>query len=155
MAAEAQIEVSFSEWYSDADEQTAPWCVDNGTAITVMRTRDIYKKVDSGELSVDTKVWRDGRSVWLPISECYELTVAPTSPIDVPMQSGVRRVPPPPMVFCDDFLLPPPAQVRTAWVLLASLVCGLVLGLMVFLPYEPVVEPLRPALATAIYRAVW
>ncbi len=128
--AEAQVEVCYSD---EGDDESAPWCVDDGSAILVLRTREIFERVGDGRLPLDTKVWRDGRACWLPICECYELTVAPP---DEPEPSGVRRIAPP--VFRDE--APRPAELwrRGALVLAASLLCGVVLGLLaLWPPYEP------------------
>ncbi len=83
--------VSVGEWLDD--EQSAPWCVDTGVAIQVMTTRSVYDAVEDGALSPDTKVWRDGRACWLPIAECYELTVEPPKKEHTPV-SRIRRVRP-------------------------------------------------------------
>lgn len=82
--------ISIQDWFDD--EETGPWCVDNGSGISVMRTRAIYDAVSCGELSPDMKVWRDGRACWLPIAECYELTVKPPPERHPTPVSGVRRV---------------------------------------------------------------
>jgi hypothetical protein len=156
--AEAQVEVEFGDWYQDdvpSDDDTAPWCVDDGSGIVVMRTREIYQKVGAGALGLDTKVWRDGRACWLPICECYELTVAPDDE-EVPEESGMRRVarhdsmPEPPRVAPPASLRRPerfgPHQLprraaaadpaRPLLMLLAALLSGILLGLMVYLPFE-------------------
>ena len=65
------------------DEDSGPWCVDDGVSIHVMKSRDIYDAVERGDLTPETKVWRDGRACWLAIAECHELTVEP---------SGIRRI---------------------------------------------------------------
>jgi hypothetical protein len=138
--AEAQVEVSFSEWYEDDDDETGPWCVDLGSGIQVMRTREIFHRVDHGLLPLETKVWRDGRACWLPIAECYELTVEPALPegVDVPEQSGLRRVARPLQAIRDSR----PAfsavalRQRTSLILAAALLCGVFLGLLAMWPYD-------------------
>ncbi len=86
--------VSVADWFDE--EQSAPWCVDRGSSIEVMSSGAVYRAVDRGELSVDTKVWRDGRAFWLPISECHELTIAPPPPrrVEETPISRIRRVRP-------------------------------------------------------------
>jgi hypothetical protein len=85
--------ISVEEAWLD-DEDSAPWCVDSGEAIQVMSSRAVYDAVEQGVLSPTMLVWRDGRACWLPIAECYELTVKPEprrQERDTPV-SGVRRV---------------------------------------------------------------
>jgi hypothetical protein len=133
---EAQVEVSFHDWYGADAEETSPWCVDHGSSMEVLRTRDIYTRVEAGKLNLDTKVWRDGRACWLAIAECYELTIAPAEPAgEVPEQSGLRRVPTAPIPLAEPTK---PHRPPSAPVLLGSaLLCGVFLGLLVNVPYEP------------------
>ena len=74
---ERRFEVSLVDWCSEDEEDTGPWCVDYGDRIEVLRTRDIQRHLEGGDLDPEIKVWRDGRACWLPIAECYELTVTP------------------------------------------------------------------------------
>lgn len=149
--AEAQVEVSYSDWYDDDD--TMPWCVDDGSAIVVLRTREIFARVDDGRLPLDTKVWRDGRACWLPICECYELTVKPPPCIvldegddELPEISGVRRVTSPVPLLRE--IPPSSAELwrRGAVIVTASLLCGVLLGLLALWPYEAPAERLDATL---------
>lgn len=128
--------VSVQDWLED-DEESGPWCVDRGAAIQVMTTRAIYDAVAEGALSPDMKVWRDGRACWLPIAECYELTVAPPKRQNTPV-SGVRRVrprlseAPPPGVEDQRDLRP---EERSTLMLTTSFAVGVVIGALLYLPF--------------------
>jgi hypothetical protein len=108
---------SSSDW--DGEEETGPWCVDHGAAIRVMSTRDIYDAVAEGHLTPDTKVWRDGRACWLPIAECYELTVRPSA-VAVGVPHGPRAAEP---------------GEGTTLMLTTSFAIGVLIGALVYLPF--------------------
>jgi hypothetical protein len=133
--------VSVQDWFDD--EESGPWCVDSGAAIQVMTTRAVYEGVENGELSPDMKVWRDGRACWLPIAECYELTVKPSPRRDPTPVSGIRRVRP----VSDSMTAPtlPPRERRSlrprardeqpTLMLTTSFAIGLVIGALLYLPF--------------------
>jgi hypothetical protein len=122
-AAEA-AESSLSGWEEDVEE-TGPWCVDSGAAIQVMSTRDIYHAVADGNLTPDTKVWRDGRACWLPIAECYELTVEPPVAIPgTPTPRVVRRTE-----------AGQPVEKTTTLLITTSFAIGVLIGALVYLPF--------------------
>jgi GYF domain 2 len=105
-----------------------------------MRSREIYEAVDRGELTPDTKVWRDGRACWLPIAECHELTITPPpreTREERPTISGVRRVErrssAPEAEEPGEPASVPPA--RPALTLTASFAIGLVIGALLYLPF--------------------
>ncbi|MEZ4437856.1 MAG: GYF domain-containing protein [Polyangiaceae bacterium] len=81
-----RVTLDASDW--GAEEPTAPWCVDDGAGIRVMRTAALRQALREGRLGHEVKVWRDGRACWLPAAEVFELTAAES---ELP-QSGVRRV---------------------------------------------------------------
>ena len=81
-------EVDF-EWLGE--EETEPWCVDDGRRIVVMRTREIRREIGGGTLDGGVKVWRDGRACWLPAEEVYELRPAPEDDAEDAF-SRIRRV---------------------------------------------------------------
>jgi len=84
---EPEVELGF-EWLPE--EETEPWCVDDGARIVVMRTREIRRELGGGTLAGDVKVWRDGRARWLPAHEVYELR--PDRDEDDTSPSRIRRV---------------------------------------------------------------
>ena len=57
-----EVDVGF-EWLGE--EETQPWCVDDGSRIIVMRTRQIQRGLGGGTLGGDVKAWRHGRACWL------------------------------------------------------------------------------------------
>ena len=123
--------VSVEEWYDD--EESGPWCVDDGVAIQVLSTREIYGAVQKGALSIDMKVWRDGRACWLPISECYELTVKPRDPTPV---SGIRRVlSRTTSISVAPSPAPPRRGARPTLMLGTSFAIGIVIGALMYLPF--------------------
>lgn len=131
--------VSVGDWLDD--EESGAWCVDNGAGITVMRTRAIYDAVERGDLSPDMKVWRDGRACWLPIAECYELTVKPKPRPDATPVSGIRRVKRSPVI--DDEAdapaetrpKPTVAADRPTLMLTTSFAIGVLIGALLYLPF--------------------
>ena len=138
--------ISVEDWFDE--EESGAWCVDTGPAISVMTSRSIYDAVANGELSPDMKVWRDGRAFWLPIAECYELTVKqPEKRAPTPV-SGVRRVQrrsltstlPTPLTRPTSPLEPPrvPAiasEDRPTLMLTTSFVVGVLIGALLYLPF--------------------
>lgn len=83
-----EVDVGF-EWLGE--EETEPWCVDDGSRIVVMRTREIRRGLGGGTLDGAVKVWRDGRACWLPAQEVYELRPEPEDESDEAF-SRIRRV---------------------------------------------------------------
>jgi hypothetical protein len=140
--------VSVHDWFDE--EESAPWCVDRGVAIEVMSTRSIYEAVDSGQLSPDMKVWRDGRACWLPIAECYELTVKPPPRRSETPVSAVRRIRKPSLAgptwpatgmhAPDEVPSPtsdadPEREGRSTLMLTTSFAIGVVIGALLYLPF--------------------
>ncbi len=138
--------VSVHDWFDD--EESCPWCVDSGAAIRVMTTQEVYDGVANGDLGLDMKVWRDGRACWLPIAECYELTVKPTRRRDPTPVSGVRRVrsrvaswsdETAPSAFCpsggSDRDPEASDAERPALMLTTSFAIGVVIGVLLYLPF--------------------
>lgn len=83
-----ELAVGF-EWLGD--EQTEPWCVDDGSRIVVMKTREIQRGLGGGTLDGGVKVWRDGRVCWLPAAEVHELRPDPEAEVEHAF-SRIRRV---------------------------------------------------------------
>ncbi|HHH26965.1 MAG TPA: hypothetical protein ENK57_01260 [Polyangiaceae bacterium] len=80
------------QWFGE--EETEPWCVDDGSRIVVMRTREIRQRLEGGILHEGVKVWRDGRACWLPVADVYELRPCDDEQVgdEEDGQSRIRRV---------------------------------------------------------------
>ena len=75
------VELGFSELFdsdiiAEDEDGAGPWCVDTGNGIECLSTLGIWMSLAAGTIAPDTKVWRDGRACWMPVSEVDELTRA-------------------------------------------------------------------------------
>ena len=89
---ERVVEVELESWFQELqeDEDSEPWCVDHGDAITVMRTHEIQRRVARGALPTDTKVWRDGEGCWMRIFEQPYLDPSEGDRPTIPERSHIR-----------------------------------------------------------------
>lgn len=76
-------------WMSDRPS----WCVDRGVTLVAMTTCDLWLALARGDVTPDTKVWREGMPYWNRVASVPEFALAlPDSPVWEPApRSGTRR----------------------------------------------------------------
>lgn len=76
-------------WMSDRPS----WCVDRGVTLVAMTTCDLWLALARGDVTPDTKVWREGMPYWDRVARVPEFALAlPGSPVWEPVpRSGTRR----------------------------------------------------------------
>lgn len=159
---DAEAWVDEAEEFEDLDDEDEAWCVDHGSAIEVMETSVIRHALAHGLLRPSQRVWRDGHPCWQPISEHEELMPRDfaherTGRFDVPEQSGPRRIvrrtqapAPAPAPSLGSRLrgvlrLPVADRLRLRLgpkpaAFFSSFFVGVLLGLLLFLPFASAIE---------------
>lgn len=54
----------------------AEWCVEVGDLLAAMESSELWDAIDRGEVTADTRVWREGLDGWTPVEELPELAPA-------------------------------------------------------------------------------
>jgi hypothetical protein len=92
MGAAERITAIYDSSIEDVDASDVDrWCVDAGSSIDCMSTRQVWMALAQGKLDPSTPVWREGFGHWLSISEVVELTQdEEDARITVPEQSEIR-----------------------------------------------------------------
>ncbi|MBW2456786.1 MAG: hypothetical protein JRI68_19875 [Deltaproteobacteria bacterium] len=103
-SAEPLISIGYPELFGvDEVDEDEPWCVDHGNGMDVMSTARVRAALAAGELSFETKVWRDGNGFWHEIGELPELVG----------EVAYERQPSEPSVYPSDSLEEEPVEQST------------------------------------------
>jgi hypothetical protein len=55
------------------------WCVDRGATLEPMNDSELLDAIESGEVTEEMLVWRDGMECWTPVEQLPELAPALSS----------------------------------------------------------------------------
>jgi hypothetical protein len=79
--------VSYEDWAEvGAAQPDTHWCVDDGTTIACLTSRELWDAVSTRRMPTDTRVWREGFGHWHALAEILEAEER----ITVPERSEIR-----------------------------------------------------------------